>query len=62
MGIKNNILYWSLRILIILLGVFLIVFGEKDDSPGAQMIGLVMIVTIIITVIKYLRKNSRRSK
>ena len=61
-NIKNKILYWSLRIIIILLGAFLIVFGEKDDSPGAQMIGLVMIVIIIITVIKRIRKNSKQNK
>jgi len=59
MNIKNNILYWSLRVLILLFGAFLIVFGEKDDSPGAQMIGLVMIVTIIITAIKRIKKNSK---
>ena len=59
MNIKNNILYWSLRVLILLFGAFLIVFGEKDDSPGAQMIGLIMIVTIIITAIKRIKKNSK---
>jgi len=61
-GTKNNILYWSLRIMIILLGIFLIVFGEEDDSPGAQLIGLVMIVTIIITAIKHIRKNFKKNK
>ncbi|MBU4353422.1 hypothetical protein KKA18_01855 [Patescibacteria group bacterium] len=62
MDIKNNILYWSLMVLILSFGAFLIVFGEKDDSPGAQMIGLVMIVTIIITAIKRIKKNSKQNK
>jgi len=62
MGIKNGILFWSLRILAILLGIFLVVFGEKDDSPGAQLIGLVMIVTIIVTATKGIRKNSEQTK
>lgn len=49
---KNKILYWSFRILTILLGVFLIVFGGIDDSPGAQLIGLVLIVTGIVFIFK----------
>lgn len=62
MGTKNNILHWIFKILTIFLGIFFIVFGEQDDSPGAQMIGLVMVVAIIITIIKNIRKNSGRNK
>jgi len=50
--IKNKILYWSLRILTILLGVFLIVFGGIDDSPGSQLIGLMLIATGIVFIFK----------
>jgi drug/metabolite transporter (DMT)-like permease len=50
--IKNKILYWSPRILTILFGVFLIVFGGIDDSPGAQLIGLILVIASIINVIK----------
>jgi len=55
-GMKNKILYWSLRVLIILLGMFLIVFGGIDDSPGAQLIGLVLIVTSIVFIFKGKKK------
>lgn len=36
----------------ILLGAFLIVYGGYDDSPGAQGLGLILIIAIIVMVIK----------
>jgi len=57
---KNKILYWIPKILVISFGVFLIVFGEFDDSPGAQGLGLILIVIIVIFVIKN-RKNKSSS-
>lgn len=56
MNMKNKILYWSPKILAVSFGVFLIVFGEADDSPGAQMLGLIMVVASIVIVIRD-RKN-----
>jgi drug/metabolite transporter (DMT)-like permease len=50
--VKNKILYWIPKILVILLGVFLIVFGEFDDSPGAQGLGLILIIITITVVIR----------
>ncbi|MFA5936583.1 MAG: LPXTG cell wall anchor domain-containing protein [Candidatus Paceibacterota bacterium] len=58
--IKNKILYWSLRILIILFGVFLVIFGGVDDSPGAQLIGLVLIITGIVFIFKSKKKHDFR--
>ena len=55
--IKNKILYWSPKILIILLGVFFIVFGEFDDSPGLQGIGLILIIAIVVIVIRGRKKK-----
>jgi uncharacterized membrane protein len=52
MGIKSKILYWSPKILVVLFGVFLIVFGEYDDSPGGQLMGLILIIVTVIIVIK----------
>lgn len=52
MAIKNKILYWSLKILIILLGIFFIIFGGYDDSPGLQGIGLIIIISTIIIMIR----------
>jgi len=55
--IKNKILYWIPKILAILLGVFFIVFGEFDDSPGLQGIGLILIIAIIFIVIRGNKKK-----
>ncbi len=52
MDIKNKILFWIPKILAILLGVFFIVFGEFDDSPGLQGIGLILIIATVVIVIK----------
>jgi hypothetical protein len=41
-----------LSILAILLGGFLIVFGGYDDSPGAQGLGLILIIAIIVVMIR----------
>lgn len=51
-NIKNKIIYWIPKILIILFGEFLIIFGEHDDSPGAQGIGLILIISTIVIVLK----------
>lgn len=54
---KNIIIYWAPKILAIVLGVFFIVFGEFDDSPGLQGLGLIIIITIIIIVIRNRNKK-----
>ena len=46
---KNRILY---SILAILLGGFLFVYSEYDDSPGGQLIGLIVAVIGILGVIR----------
>lgn len=58
-NIKIKILHWIPKILVILLGVFFIVFGEFDDSPGLQGIGLILIITIVIIVIRSKKKNNQ---
>lgn len=52
MNTKNKILYWISKILIILIGIFAIVFGEIDDSPGLQGIGLIFIITTVIFIFR----------
>jgi hypothetical protein len=54
---KNKLLYWISRSLAILLGVFFIVFGEFDDSPGLQGLGLILIIAIVVMVIRNRNKN-----
>jgi len=47
----NKYIKIILSVLAILSGLFLIVFGGYDDSPGAQGLGLLFVVaTIIITI------------
>ncbi len=41
-----------LSILAILFGVFMVVFGGYDDSPGAQMLGLIFVIAGIVTAVK----------
>lgn len=57
MNIKNDILYWILMILIISFGVFAIVFGESDDSPGLQGIGLIFIIAAVISIFRRINKK-----
>jgi len=44
-------------ILGMIFGVFMFVYGEYDDSPGGQLLGLVLFVFSIIILIKS-RKES----
>jgi len=46
-----------LSVLAILLGAFFIVFGEYDDSPGLQGLGLILIIAIIVIVIRGKKKK-----
>lgn len=57
--IKDKILYWIPKILTILLGVFFIVFGEFDDSPGLQGLGLILIITTVVIAIRNKKKNNQ---
>lgn len=47
-----------LSILAILCGVFMIVYGERDDSPGGQFLGLLLAIFGIVTVIRIWKKRS----
>ena len=42
----------------ILFGAFMFVYGEFDDSPGGQLIGLLVIIFSIIGLIKSKAKIS----
>lgn len=52
---KTRILY---SILAVLFGAFMFVYGEIDDSPGGQLLGLIAVIFGIVGVIKSKRKNS----
>jgi hypothetical protein len=51
---KSKIIY---SVLAILLGTFLFVFGGYDDSPGAQLLGLIVAIVGIVGVVKSKRNN-----
>lgn len=50
---KFNIL---LSILVIPLGVSMFVYGGYDDSPGGQLLGLLMIIFGIFSLVKIGKK------
>jgi hypothetical protein len=41
-----------------MLGVFIFVYGEFDDSPGGQLIGLLAVIIGIVCIIKRKKKTS----
>lgn len=46
---KYRIMY---SILAIVFGAFLFVYGEFDDSPGGQLLGLLMIIIGAVNAVK----------
>lgn len=48
----SNILKTVLSSIAIALGAFLVVFGEMDDSPGAQLLGLILTATGVYFVVR----------
>ena len=51
---KNKTIYFAL---IIPFGIFMFIFGEYDDSPGAQLIGLILTVIGVVGIVKAIRKQ-----
>lgn len=56
---KSRIIY---SILAISFGIFMFVYGEIDDSPGGQLLGLVAVIIGVIGIIKSKKKNSNQNK
>lgn len=52
-----RILKISGLIIVLSMGAFLIVFGEHDDSPGAQFLGLLIATAAFWGMFKQLRRN-----
>jgi hypothetical protein len=46
-----------LRVLGACLGAFAIVFGEADDSPGLQGIGLLLVLAVFFSLFKIVKRN-----
>lgn len=43
-------------ILAIMFGIFVFVYGGYDDSPGAQLLGVVFFVVGVVGLIKFKKK------
>jgi drug/metabolite transporter (DMT)-like permease len=44
-------------ILAILFGAFMFVYGEFDDSPGGQLMGLLAVIAGIVGIVKSRKKT-----
>jgi len=55
---KMNKLRIAYSIFAILFGAFMFVYGEYDDSPGGQLLGLLMFVAGIVGIVKSKKRIS----
>lgn len=46
----------TLAILAILFGAFFFVYGEFDDSPGGQLLGLLVVILGVVSIMKSRKK------
>jgi len=67
--IKENLTYNYMKmikllvaVLAISFGVFMVVFGGYDDSPGGQILGLIAVIAGIVGGIKVWKKNPDSTK
>jgi hypothetical protein len=44
-------------VLLILIGIFIFIYGGYDDSPGAQLLGLIVVVLSAIGIVIAKKKN-----
>lgn len=47
----------TLSVLAIPFGIFIFVFGGYDDSPGAQLLGLMIFISGIVGIVKSRKKS-----
>ncbi len=50
----------ALALLGLFVGVFAMIFGEFDDSPGVQGLGMLLIIFILYQVSRCWRKSKKR--
>jgi hypothetical protein len=55
---NKNIIRIPCFVLAILFGIFMFVYGEFDDSPGGQLLGLMAVVIGVVGIIKSNKKIS----
>jgi hypothetical protein len=47
-----------LYILLILLGIFIFIYGGYDDSPGAQLLGFILFIIGTVNLIRNIKKSN----
>ena len=45
-----------IRVLGVGLGIFALVFGEADDSPGLQGIGMILVLAVFFSIFKIVKR------
>lgn len=58
----NKIIKIAFFIFAILFGAFMIVYGEADDSPGGQFLGLLAVIGGVVGIIKSRKKVLSKNK
>ena len=53
-----KIIILMLSILAVLFGAFMFVYGGYDDSPGAQLLGVILVDSGILGFVKGLRRKA----
>ena len=48
----------ALRLFGVILGIFALVAGEFDDSPGLQGIGMILIFSVFFSIYKIVRRSN----
>jgi drug/metabolite transporter (DMT)-like permease len=46
-------------ILVILFGIFMFVYGEYDDSPGGQLLGLIVVIVGAFGLLKNIKAKNK---
>lgn len=51
--------FWLLilRVVATGIGIFALVFGEADDSPGLQGIGLLLVLAVFFSLFRIVKRN-----
>jgi hypothetical protein len=56
---KYQLTIWS--IIAISFGIFMFLYGGYDDSPGAQLLGLILVIIGIVLIFKFKKYDFRKS-
>lgn len=52
----RNLLTVLVAVVVVALGVLAVVYGESDDSPGLQLIGVVLVIAAVVLGVRTARR------